>query len=435
MEVSLPSVGTLPFLWLDAKDEGTIRSAGNYVKSWKSKGSIVASARGAPFSVQTRMLPVTTVPVGEWRNAIVSKSGQGQLVFSDFGGPVFLSQDYGQTFRSVPELTNAVQQVYMEAAISDDGRVIVVCLFDGPLTVSRDGGLTWTLFPLASMGLWEWCSLSADGTFALATAQGDGIFLSTDGCQTFTQLSLDPQETELGFVYVSPTGDHQYVGYYGGPLVISSNKGRTFEIHPQMVLGNWSDIAVQKTEGNTGTYLVIFESPGYVWISQDSAGTWTAKLTDRRREWLASSVSGSGATIVVAETDGLLYISKNFGETFAVTIDTTPRRWSGVFVGMDGEITAVGDGIPIYSSSNDGSTWTSGRNFSVKQDVSLSGLGASWDGRTLLVAEHGARISVSSKSSEPTLVIADRRRYVKFSVSALTLDALMTASEFTAFLF
>jgi len=431
MEPQRTTLSETPFekiFWLDAAERSTVQVAGDYVKEWASKSGD-SSARSESFSALAGLQPQADAPVGSWRNAVVSRDGRIVLVFSELGGPTYISDDRGVHFREIPEMSGAVLQVYMEAVISGDGSTIAVCLFDGPLMISRDAGMTWTQFDMAPMRLWEWCGVSDDGRYLLASAQGDGIFQSRDGGVTWDMLGLPPGQNELGFVYVSPTGENQYIAYYDGPLSLSSNRGKTFLDHPRMLRGNWGDIAVQKDPTGTPLHQLIYETPGSVWVSNDAAGTWERRLGDRARRYAAAAVSGSGSVMVVAEEDGSVFFSSDFGKTFAEVTSLGSGPWSAVHACIDGTVIVGGNGTPLYETNDGGLTWTEGPTFTLTQDVSLSGLGSSWDGRVTVVAPGDGAVQVTAASTEPRFTTGA----VSFRGSVMTVTGPNLGSSFTLF--
>ena len=242
---------------------------------------------------------------------------------------------------------------------------------------------------------------------------------------------MEPLQTELGFVYVSPDGESQYIAYYDGPLALSSNRGKTFVDHPSMLNGRWGDIAVQKDAQGTPSHQLIYEVPGSIYVTNNAAGTWHERLSDTSRMFVAAGVSADGATMVVAEDNGYVYISKDFGRSFAVLPDLGQRPWAAVHVSMDGSTIVAGNGTPIFSSDESGQVWEEGPLVGLTQEVSLSGMSASWDGRVLVIAPAEGQIQVSGESVEgrlqrgPGLLLG--------SSSAITFPSPVQSGSFTIF--
>jgi photosystem II stability/assembly factor-like uncharacterized protein len=417
-------------LWFDAADTDTIRARGSYVLSWASKASTPATLRPPGGGDDLVMGVVPGLPQSAWRNAVVSADGATVCLFTDYGGEAYLSKDYGATFRTIPELRDPAHPVmYMECAMSSDGRVIIVCSFDGPLWVSRDGGSAWSSFNLVAIPLYEWCSVSNDGRFCLVTAQGEGVFASNDHGATWTRASVGTPETELGFVYVSPTGDNQYIAFYNGPLAISSDRGKSFVPHPDMVRGNWYDLSVQKVTELTPACQVIIESPGWLWVTRDSGGRWTPALIDRRRRWCASGVSADASVVCALEENGLSYISRDKGRSFQTLLDDVPRPWSGLAVFVDGAILLCGTGVASRFTTDRGLSWKDIGSFNVQEDVTLSGFATSWDARTVVLAERNGSAFVRDDPSMPTFGDAPRGAApVKLSATPLRLELAVAGS-------
>ena len=301
-------------------------------------------------------------PGGIWISSDMSATGS-DMVAVQFGGGMYMSSDFGVTWTQVtdPLVSDAAGLSFESVTMSQDGLHIVAVAQpntgapNGRLVYSNDGGVTWTMATLPSVGggyFWRSVDSSADGQVIVAVEHNGAIFLSTDAGATWNPLSVALTSggvVETWYrVKLSADGNtialvaNQFGGASGSGIFVSHDRG-----------ANW-------TRGFTLT-------ADYTALAMSSDGTKIAATVSN-----PNSGSTTPAGRVLLSTDG--------GATFApVTMPGTDTDWRAIAMSSDGDKIAAAAGNfaatpgtgQLYTSQGDrtsiGSTGsiTGGQNDSV----------------------------------------------------------------------
>lgn len=260
---------------------------------------------------------------------------------------------------SVPASLAATPKVYHWVSSDAAGQVLLAGEApSGTLSVSTDGGATWTTPASLPTGVWISSDISATGDRMVAVQyQGGGMFLSTDKGTTWTQVTSPVFPTgNISFESVTMSQDGQRLAavIQGGRLVISNNGGTT-----------WSTPTLPVSAGTT-----------------------------QNLPWRAVDSSADGSVIVAASQDGQLFRSLDAGVTFKLIVDpagaanptATVDNWYRVKVSADGKTIAVAGntfgGAPgkgVYVSHDQGATFSNGTSLT----IDYTALTMSADGQTI----------------------------------------------------
>jgi len=300
-----------------------------------------------PYSGPWRL---ADVPAQSW-DGIVSSGDGSRLVASGASG-VYSSADAGATWVA---LTNAPRQV---VAASVDGRTLVAITTDatytnGAIYISADSGLTWRRTSAPDKP-WVSAACSADATKLVATADGAGLWTSTNAGATWVG---GPQAELWGPVASSADGTRFVaasfvfladVGPVGGPIFVSTNSGASWSSTSS---GSLSSMAMSAD----GTQLVAatadlaswgaeFEFPdGFISISHDGGATWTGTQVPGN-DWTSVAISSDGAKLVAAGPYAI-YVSTDHGATWVEAAEPF-AAWNAITCSADGShIAAAGDGL------------------------------------------------------------------------------------------
>lgn len=309
--------------------------------------------------------------------------------------------------------------------MSTSGAVMLVGGLNGILMVSNNKGLTWQARFTDTTRFWEWTSVSADGRYMLASCFGDFAYSSSDSGATWRQLTqFSTDDIDVGFVWVSASGQQQMIGMYGGSLYISDNYGITFR--DTTIEGYWYDVSVASTK-----QMIPFTSPGYVYQTLDGGTTLVPILADARRDFLAVSVSTNGMIITAAAANDSIFVSTNSGATWGV-LNTGPRDWSSVAMTATGDIfaTAVGLSQPIIWRNNILST----DSYQVdvqRSDIQLA-LGTNASGRTFVLGAQDGSVRVNRVSREPLTTQFAQKTCIGFDHASLDIPRPLFADTDSA---
>lgn len=322
--------------------------------------------------------------------------------------------------------------------VAADGSRIYAASSDG-LSLSADGGASWSVVPLGSYDSQRVLGMAlVGGNVYLATERG--IVVSNDGFRTFTRVGTTSMRTvkvnrssvyalsadgrlqvsnDAGATWSTPLdcgvgagyslaadGDNVYVGGTGG-IAISRNRGVSFtQIHSSMITsGTWVGL-LAASAGRV--YAWVMSSTGVApsyYVSADSGGTFTRTyMGGGTRDVRANSVFAEGATVHVGgfpsyfkSTDGGLTfkladlpgssykrIAGNAGTLYAATASSS--GWNGLVKSTDGFKTFsfidMTQGLPDGSINDlyvDGTKLYVATSFAVS--ISSDG-GATWNQRT-----------------------------------------------------
>ncbi|MFL6625540.1 MAG: WD40/YVTN/BNR-like repeat-containing protein [Vitreoscilla sp.] len=192
-------------------------------------------------------------------------------------------------------------------AVSGNGQVLVLGGFFTDLQVSVDGGATWTDEAGSGSNIWDLIGISYDGSHILATGNGNGVTLSTDGGSTW-------QATALGSAYwsafaISGDGSHMAAVPYGGDVRESTDGGLTWV--DASAAGNrlWNGIAIS----DDGMKQVASEQGGALWLSTDGGLTWAQSSAPTGQNWGSVHSSADGVHLFAATYGGYLYTSADSG--------------------------------------------------------------------------------------------------------------------------
>ncbi len=406
-------------LWLDAWDASTLNACDDRLIQWSRKDSSSGSPASAPaYTFGSDLIVSVQSPTDHWRSTSVSPDGTVVVCMSDEATTrTIISYNGGQSFGALDALNNiAGSTVWSEISMSVDGKIMLVGGFDGALFVSTNKGLSWQPNMTDTARFWEWTSMSLDGKHMLASSFGDYAYASSDSGTSWRQLTQFPtDEVDVGFVWVSPTGQLQIIGYYEGSLFVSENYGLTFR--DSTISGFWYEMATPAGQQNP-RQLIPFTSPGYVYQSLDSGKTFAPILADVQRDFLAVSASSNGRIIAAAAANDCIYVSMNSGVTWGV-LNTGPRDWSTMAMTANGEIFATSAGSSAPVIWRNGILATGLEQLEVnRSDIQLA-LAIDPSGRTFVLGAQDGTIRVNQPSREPLISKFSGKSCITFNHSSV----------------
>jgi uncharacterized protein (TIGR03437 family) len=281
------------------------------------------------------------------------------------GGPLLVTADAGQTF-SFPSLQGATSVSAIAAAPS--APLVVYAATPVGIFKSSDGGTTWA--PTAGVGL-PATALAVDASSATTLYAGtqQGIFVSTDGAASWQASTsgitnggsyitvIVAHPTQAGTVFASannPTG-----GLFPFGLYRSTDFGQTWtqlSLAPNQLERPVNAIVV----GSNGTIIAAAADQG-LFISTDGGTTWTAGagLPVQNNQTLAISPDDP-STVYLVNSGSKVQRSGDGGQTFSTVFSSThltqlsrvavdPRNPSTVYV-TDYDL--------LFRSTDAGQTWS-----------------------------------------------------------------------------
>lgn len=287
-----------------------------------------------------------------------------------------------------------------------DGSVVVAISqgaslgYLGDFYRSRDYGVTWSYG--STTGYLAGLGIAGTGNIAIASHDST-MYRAVYSASSWTT-------TKLSFSVLGSGANQRCVGY--GP--------------------NFNSMA-SSTDGTSWIAGVRDES--CIYTSTDSSNTWYG-VSVGSTNW-GSAISGDGTVRITANSDGYLYKKTGAGSWARIISATLPTNTGWWDVACDAtctHISAAQNGTGhIYSSSNSGSTWTTGTVQTFYSDISMS-----LDG-TKIVAAGSSEIYVSQDSGATWTAQGQSKSWVGVAISgdgtkvyAAASDGTMRKSAFLA---
>jgi hypothetical protein len=248
-------------------------------------------------------------------------------------------------------------------------------------------GNQWTLFS------------SNSGSFLVAASQifPSIVYTSSDFGRSWTAAADYPEQTYYMSLAGSSTGDLLVTITYPSTitediydLFYSVNFGQNWTKIEAMsgVTWPWTDVDCSAT----GQYCIVASNGHGMFISSDSAKTWSqvpsSALNLSSTYWVTVAMSGTGQYIAATNFDAFhsdsphVYISRDFGATWSPQPNLTAPCYDFATIDTTGMYVTVNDcsTTKIFSSSDLGETWTTLPSGSVTQ------LASSDSGEVILAA-------------------------------------------------
>lgn len=331
--VALSATDDLANIWLAPNGANTYYST-NYGANW-STGSTSTNSR----------LMFINPSATRW----VSAAGSVGIFTSD-GVPSTM------TYRPI----NLGFSLWSRGGASTDGSVLVSSSVYGEISVSGNGGATWTA--ATSLGRnynWGCVAVSGDGNVIYVGGYTTRMYKSIDKGQTWNPLSggsLSASTATFGACATNSDGTKVAVSINGTGILISNNTGATFSLSQSNSICTASYEVIGLTMTSDGNKLAgICSASNTPVITSSNGGTsWTSTTVTTTRFWKEIKSSADGSILIAS-----------VGDTFAPKISTDwGASWSaisgvGVNVAYAVSISSTGSLILIGQTGSSGAMYYS----------------------------------------------------------------------------
>jgi hypothetical protein len=223
------------------------------------------------------------------------------------------------------------------------------------LSISRDGGQTWTDQTGVGSGIWIASDVSGTGERIAAVQFDGGLFLSSDRGVNFTQVPLPGALTaplEFESVTLSRDGSRIAAVVLNGPLLAGtiSAAGAVTWLTPAGLpaTAGWRSV----DSSANGQVLVAVGQDPVAFVSVNGGANWAplpvtvggAAVTSQN--WYRVKLSADGNTIAMAgnafggASGNGIYVSKNAGQTFTLA-HSLVADYSSIAMSADGGVIAA----------------------------------------------------------------------------------------------
>jgi photosystem II stability/assembly factor-like uncharacterized protein len=302
---------------IDYKDSG-IWYSGNYGKIWKQSDAPVDK-----FYTDISINESGLIQVACAKSTNPSLSGNGGI---------FISMDYGRTWQQIYNVDYNLENIntYNWSSIAISGKhivhpdrfmPIVASVYGGNLWQSLDFGLNWKKCIIHTndtetgslIRKWKSVSISNDGYYATAVAEGDiekeygGIWRSSDCGLTWSKTNAPTNVKWVSVSILSSNGKYQSAVGLENNLWVSNDYGQTWNRKLNST-NNYEKMADISISVDSGKYQTFITSDGKIVCSEDNGQTWNYRR-DMQRKWSGIAVSCYGYKQTIVSREGDIYVS------------------------------------------------------------------------------------------------------------------------------
>ena len=271
------------------------------------------------YFIENKLIPYT------YNFITLSSNGKYQVVLpSTSNKNPYLSNDYGYTWKAI---SSVLTESYINAVMSSSGQHISITRkkntsYRPLIYTSNDYGITWNnVYPLPEniLNLDGYIAMSSNGQNQTYILPSYGIYVSSD--YGINWVNKSSGNIAWSGVSISSSGKYQLAtsNQSPGSIYLSDDSGNTWNIintdismnYPPKI--NWKDSAISSTgqymtiisgaDGNSSIYKTI--NYGSNWIVTGPSGDWTSITMD-----------SSGQNQYVTNNGGEIYYSNNFASTW-----------------------------------------------------------------------------------------------------------------------
>ena len=234
---------------------------------------------------------------------------------------------------------------------------------------------------------------SADGSKAIASVYGGGVFLSSDNGITWTKTDLE--NASWSAAAMSSDGSHAAAVVENGYVYVYSDTTGWKEIQ-DIGRKRWSAVSMS----NDGTFMYATVYDGYVYASSDFGITWSRDVSPASYEtWVGIAIHGIGTGFAITESGRLFQVdvggqSPYQGGLTAQTLTLGPQQWQSVDSSDDGGV-AVAVCYPageLYTSRDGGESWQMASSAGIHDWASVA---VSADGRKRIAVAQDGHVAIS----------------------------------------
>ena len=308
--------------------------------------------------------------------ALAASSSGSVLVAAAYNDYLYRSMDAGATW--TPMLASGVGNWIAVAMSGEGSRIVAAKAGDNSLSVSGDGGGSWSAAGVSKSYTGVACS--SDGT-RMAACTSDGVIFTSANSGVAWDSKYTDSTKSLTSIALTDNGLKMVAGVNGNQLLVlaSTNAGSTFTATWKGTSSSWVSVSCSAD----GNFMAAAPSSGTISISVDGGATWTARGASGT--WYSVSIvgTGSGATAnatliatrgpwvvtsggvppVITIFGGALYTSSDAGTnlTQRQTLGSTSSPWKSAVVARISPSTmyaALGIANQLSKTVNTGSSWS-----------------------------------------------------------------------------
>ena len=287
-----------------------------------------------------------------WTSVSISNTGQYGIACVDYGGSIYYSSDYGNTWAPASGTSVSETISWTSVSISSTGQYGLACVSDGSIYYSSDYGINWTISS-SPPGFFYWTSvsISSTGQYGIAGNYTGSIYYSSDYGNTWTLGTSGSGSETNGWTSVSISSTGQYgiacIENTITPIYYSNDYGINWTISNSLTGLYWTSVSIS----STGQYGLACNNSGSIYYSSDYGFNWalatfTSGSVSYGLNFKSVSISRTGqfglacvenTVSPTPNANGIIYYSSDFGQTWSQAANTSGLNWYSVSISSTGQ--------------------------------------------------------------------------------------------------
>ena len=284
------------------------RSNGKYLAAVAISDNLYTSSDyGATWSVNS------SLGAKDWYYVSMSNDGQYLALSLSYSTYMYLSDDYGATLKEKNTGIMATKRLWLNIAMSRDGRLLATVAYNGHVYTSDDFGATWqdkSSGDIAGNLQWRSIAMSDDGTRLAAVVNGGFLYMSNNSGLTWKSMSSGNIAGSKGWRAIAMSSNGEVLAAVdGASMYISRDSGATWENKSSGDIAGvipWSSVAMS----SDGKFIAAAANRGSVYVSENYGDAWQNKssgVAAGNLQWNSVTISDDGRFLAAAAYANNLY--------------------------------------------------------------------------------------------------------------------------------
>ena len=301
--------------------------------------------------------PIMNPVPNAWNSIASDYTGKYAIAGSESAG-VYLSSNYGSSWRLVETLPSTINRFWYVASNST-GSKLVACQTLGFVYLSADSGTNWTQQNIQSGGNYNWTNVSCNASGStVIVCEINMMYITTNSGGTWNTLnplfpSILPFNAKISN---DSSGNILFAAINNDYIYRSTNAGSSWS-QLSSAIKDWNSIACN----STGSVIIVCTNNqggnNLIYLSVDSGNVWNQLNTNQLPQinnFARVACNASGSTLVVSNysqtSSGGVFISRDYGVTWT---DQTNLSSSATTLPISSNF----DGDLIYTGTYQENIW------------------------------------------------------------------------------
>lgn len=281
---------------------------------------------------------------GPFGGYIYSLAAGGNKIFAGTNHGIFLSRDYGQSWKAV---SNGLTDLEVQA-LAICGNRIFAGTYTAGVFMSEDEGINWKKCKIGFINP-NVISLNVSGSYIFAGTDGKGIFISADSGITWNNV-LD-RSPYFRVISLAASGQNIYAGSEHNGIYYSPDYGKNW-VSASNGLGDFTIISLAAKD----SYIFAGTQFHGIYVSTDHGKNWKQINSGLPANRFVYELTISGNSIFAGTCYGI-FISSDNGNNWTKASSGLPDHCV-LSMAAIGTSVLVGNYYGLFRSNNNGLSWT-----------------------------------------------------------------------------